>query len=80
MTEIAGQALLLALSLAVMPAAADAFLTASEKIGLRLGIPPFVVGISVVAFGTSAPELIASVTAVLTGAPRSWRARSWART
>jgi cation:H+ antiporter len=68
MTEVASQALLLLVSLAGLPLAAGIFLSASERIGLRLGAPPFIVGISIVAFGTSTPELIASVVAVLNGA------------
>ncbi len=38
----------------------------AEKIAENLGISPLVVGLTVVAFGTSAPELITSLTAVLT--------------
>lgn len=70
--EIASQAILLLVCLAALPAAAKLFLTASEQVGLRLGVPPFVVGVSVVAFGTSAPELIASVIAVLSGASSTY--------
>lgn len=36
---------------------------------LRLGMPPLIVGLTVVAFGTSAPEMIVSVAAVLNGSP-----------
>ena len=36
---------------------------------LRLGLPPLIVGLTVVAFGTSAPEMIVSVAAVLNGSP-----------
>ncbi len=35
----------------------------------RLGVSPFVIGAVVVGFGTSAPELMASVSAALAGAP-----------
>ncbi|MGR3760563.1 calcium/sodium antiporter [Roseobacteraceae bacterium NS-SX3] len=35
----------------------------------RLGIPPLVIGLTLVAFGTSAPELVTSVRAALAGAP-----------
>ncbi|MEK7073123.1 MAG: calcium/sodium antiporter [Patescibacteria group bacterium] len=38
-------------------------------IGLRLKIPPAVIGLTVVAFGTSAPEFFLSLSAALTGAP-----------
>jgi cation:H+ antiporter len=36
---------------------------------LRLGVPALVVGLTVVAFGTSAPELLVSIQAILDGAP-----------
>ncbi|MGO1120344.1 calcium/sodium antiporter [Rhodovibrionaceae bacterium A322] len=35
----------------------------------RLGVSPLVIGLTIVGFGTSAPELIASIKAVLNGAP-----------
>jgi cation:H+ antiporter len=68
MADMLLQGLFLAVCLGALPVTAGMFLSASEKIGLRLGVPPFVVGISVVAFGTSAPELVASIIAVLSGA------------
>jgi len=47
---------------------ASAFLTDSaEKIGISLGISAFVVGVTIVAVGTSLPELISSIFAVLSG-------------
>lgn len=39
------------------------------NLALRLGIPALVVGLTVVAFGTSAPEMIVSVNAALEGQP-----------
>jgi len=54
-----------AISLFVLLKASDFFIDSAEKIGLSLGISPFVVGITIVAFGTSLPELATSVTAVL---------------
>ncbi|MDO5658210.1 MAG: calcium/sodium antiporter [Paracoccus sp. (in: a-proteobacteria)] len=38
-------------------------------LALRLGIAPVIVGLTVVAFGTSAPEMIVSVNAALRGSP-----------
>ena len=45
--------------------ASDWFVDSSEKIGLSLGISPFVIGVTIVAFGTSLPELASSIVAVV---------------
>jgi cation:H+ antiporter len=45
--------------------AGDALVKGAVNLALRLGIPALVVGLTVVAFGTSAPELIVSVQAAL---------------
>ncbi len=42
----------------------DWFVDAAEEIGLSLGISPFIVGVTIVAFGTSLPELASSIAAV----------------
>ncbi|MFN3954592.1 MAG: calcium/sodium antiporter [Pararhodobacter sp.] len=49
--------------------AGDALVKGAVNLSLRLGIPALIVGLTVVAFGTSAPELIVSVQAVLAGVP-----------
>lgn len=54
-------------SLAVLLKASDWFINAAEEIGLSFGIPPFLVGITIVAFGTSLPELATSIAAVFSG-------------
>lgn len=46
------------LSLAILVKSSDFFTEASEKIGLIFGISPFIIGVTIVAFGTSLPELI----------------------
>ncbi len=56
------------LSLAVLVKSADWFVESSEKIGLALKISPFIIGVTVVALGTSFPELITSLIAVFRGA------------
>jgi cation:H+ antiporter len=61
--------LLIAAGLAVLVFAGDALVKGAVNLSLRLGIPALVVGLTVVAFGTSAPELLVSVQAVLKGAP-----------
>lgn len=56
-------------SLAVLVKASDLFTDAAEEIGLRFGVPPFIIGITIVAVGTSLPELVSSVISVLAGSP-----------
>jgi cation:H+ antiporter len=59
---------LFAISMAVLLKSADIFSDTAERLGLTLGIPAFIVGVTIVAFGTSLPELISSVYAVYNGA------------
>ena len=54
-------------SVVVLVKAADFFTGAAEKIGLALGIAPFVVGVVIVGFGTSLPELVSSILSVVAG-------------
>lgn len=54
-------------SLAVLLKASDWFVDGAEDLGLVLGISPFIVGVTIVAFGTSLPELATSVAAVAYG-------------
>lgn len=46
---------------------AEALVGGSSSLALRFGIAPLVVGLTVVAFGTSAPELLVSLLAVFDG-------------
>jgi cation:H+ antiporter len=52
-------------SLILLLKASDWFVDSSEKIGLSLGVSPFVIGVTIVAFGTSLPELASSIVAVI---------------
>lgn len=52
-------------SLVVLSKSAAYFTEAAEKLGIFLGIPVFIVGVTVVALGTSLPELVSSIFAVL---------------
>lgn len=52
-------------SLFVLIKASDYFTDSAEKIGLFFGLPAFIVGVTIVAIGTSLPELISSIFAVL---------------
>lgn len=56
-------------SIAALLWASDKFVEAAENIGLSLGISPFIIGVTIVAFGTSLPELATSIVAVLDGTP-----------
>lgn len=55
-------------SLAILVKASDFFTGAAEKIGIFFGMDPFIVGVTIVAVGTSLPELVSSLIAVLQGA------------
>jgi cation:H+ antiporter len=47
----------------------DMLIRGSAALAKRAKIPPLIVGLTIVAFGTSAPELVVSVDAALSGAP-----------
>jgi cation:H+ antiporter len=55
-------------SLAVLLLASDWFIDSAERIGLSFGISPFIIGVTIVAFGTSLPELATSIASVFEGA------------
>ena len=57
--------IVLAASLYVLIKAADYLTDASEKIGTILRLPAFVVGLLIVTFGTTSPELLTSIFAVI---------------
>jgi len=52
-------------SLVVLLIGSDWFIDSAEKIGLSVGISPFIVGVTIVAFGTSLPELATSIASVM---------------
>lgn len=58
-----------ALGLFILLVAGDWLVKGAVNLALRLGIPALVVSLTIVAFGTSAPELLISISAVLEGAP-----------
>ena len=43
------------------------FVDAAEKVGLSWGISPFIIGVTIIAFGTSLPELATSIASVFAG-------------
>ncbi|MEW6367080.1 MAG: calcium/sodium antiporter [Acidobacteriota bacterium] len=63
------QGLILALSLALLAAGADALVRGASRLAVRLGISSLVIGLTVVAYGTSAPEMLVSVLAAIRGNP-----------
>lgn len=46
---------------------ADIFVESSSKIAMKFNVPQIVIGLTIVAFGTSAPEAAVSITAALKG-------------
>ncbi len=60
-------ALLFLAGLIAITFGADWLVTGSSRVAARLGVSPLVVGLTVVAFGTSAPELFVSSLAALRG-------------
>jgi len=55
------------IALAVLIKSSDIFTDNSEKLGQVLGIPQFLIGISIVALGTSLPELVTSILSNIEG-------------
>jgi cation:H+ antiporter len=62
-------ALVFLASLAVLVKASDYFTDSAERIGIAFGISPFIIGVTIVAVGTSTPELVSSILAVMKGSP-----------
>jgi len=48
----------------------DILVRGAVTLAQRLSVPPLVIGLTVVAFGTSSPELVVSLDAVLSGSPQ----------
>ncbi|MCZ7677098.1 MAG: calcium/sodium antiporter [Roseovarius sp.] len=61
--------LLVGLGLLILLLAGDALVKGAVNLSLRTGVPPLIVSLTIVAFGTSAPELLVSVNAVLVNKP-----------
>jgi cation:H+ antiporter len=57
------------LGLVILLFAGDSLVRGAVNLSLRLGVPALIVSLTIVAFGTSAPELLVSVQAVLDGVP-----------
>ncbi|SKB08411.1 cation:H+ antiporter [Prosthecobacter debontii] len=59
--------LFILLGLVLLYFGGEGLVRGSSSLALRLGLTPLVVGLTVVAFGTSAPELVVSIKAALDG-------------
>ncbi len=61
--------LLSGLGLVILLLAGDSLVKGAVNLSLRLGVPALIVSLTIVAFGTSAPELLISIQAILDDAP-----------
>ncbi|MDF1817575.1 MAG: calcium/sodium antiporter [Immundisolibacteraceae bacterium] len=59
----------LLLGLGVLAWSADQFVDGAAGLAVRLGVSPMIIGLTIVAFGTSAPEILVSAMAALNGNP-----------
>ena len=59
--------ILLVAGLAILVKCADIFVDGSSNIAKAFGIPSLIIGLTIVAFGTSAPEAAVSITAGIKG-------------
>jgi fumarate hydratase class II len=59
--------LALLVGLALLVAGAEATVRGARSFGLRIGLSPVIVGLTVVAYGTSTPELVVSAAATVEG-------------
>lgn len=64
-----GTVLCLVAGLALLITGGDLLVRGAVRLAGRLGVSPLVIGLTLVGFGTSTPELVASVQAALVGAP-----------
>ena len=63
------QVLMFFLGLVVLVIGADVMVRGASRLAVSFGVSPLVVGLTVVAFGTSAPEMAVSVGSALAGTP-----------
>ncbi|TPH17776.1 calcium/sodium antiporter [Litorilituus lipolyticus] len=63
------QVLILAMSLVALVWSADKFVFGASSLARNLGISPMIIGLTIVAMGSSAPEMMTAATASLQGTP-----------
>ena len=71
--------LMVVLGLFILVGAGDVLVKGAVNLALRLGIPALIVSLTVVAFGTSAPEMLISVKAVIVERPKAFESTSAVR-
>ncbi len=57
------------LGLVILLLAGDSLVKGAVNLSLRLGVPALIVSLTIVAFGTSAPELLIAIQAIFDGSP-----------
>lgn len=65
--EFLALVLILAAGIVLLVKGADWFVSGASELAAKLGIPPLIVGLTVVAMGTSMPEAAVSISAVIKG-------------
>ncbi len=65
---VLGWIVIFTVSLGVLVKSADIFTEMAEKVGFALRMPSFIIGGTIVAFGTSIPELVSSIIGIYKGA------------
>src|SRR3990172_35686 len=63
----AGTLILFALGLLLLVIGAEALVRGASQLAARIGVSPLVIGLTVVAYGTSTPELAVSVRSSISG-------------
>jgi len=61
--------LLVAIGLVILLLGGDVLVRGAVNLSLRLGVPALIVSLTIVAFGTSSPELLIAIKAILSGSP-----------
>lgn len=61
--------IILALAIGVLVWGADLFVEGAAAIARNIGLSPLIIGLTVVSFGTSAPEIMVSASAAVAGTP-----------
>ena len=72
------QIIFLVIGFVMLVKGADLFVEGASGLARKLGIPQLVVGLTIVAMGTSAPEAAVSITAALKGMQVSVLEMCWA--